>query len=290
MVICINPAETGLYYCQSRYYNPRIARWLNADDIEVAREVKGSLHEGNLYVYCFNSPILYIDSDGTWPESWQLDINYYTLVLGAYIPLLRGFGSLATDNKYLDFKTSKGLGKKIIWPKGANGLPPSAISQISNIDVIARVIFAEIVPEIDHIKAAFAVAQVIKNRMVNDKKSAIQVVKSRLQFTPLTDGNVNFGNPAGTSYTNRYALWQTCCNLAYNLVKNNVKTYNKQIGKRRHYYGLMYSIPFYIYDKKTKTYTKCTKENVTKATHYSSNYYSIKDSVVKIGTTVFFTY
>lgn len=53
--------ETGLYYLNSRYYNPEWGRFLNADGL---LKSSNSLLSHNLYVYCDNSPINLIDSNG----------------------------------------------------------------------------------------------------------------------------------------------------------------------------------------------------------------------------------
>ena len=61
--------ETGLYYLQSRYYDPEIGRFISPDDIEYLEpESIGGL---NLYTYCFNNPVLYIDPDGHSPVWWN---------------------------------------------------------------------------------------------------------------------------------------------------------------------------------------------------------------------------
>ena len=57
--------ETGYYYLQSRYYDPVICRFINADLPEYAKEQKEILIIGcNNYVYCYNSPINYEDKKG----------------------------------------------------------------------------------------------------------------------------------------------------------------------------------------------------------------------------------
>ena len=50
-------AETGLYYLQSRYYNPEWGRFINADKTEVMQLSKSSAVNGNLFLYCNNNPI-----------------------------------------------------------------------------------------------------------------------------------------------------------------------------------------------------------------------------------------
>ncbi len=54
--------ETGLYYLQSRYFNPKMARFINAD--EYAATGQGILGN-NMFAYCQNNPIKYIDTKGT---------------------------------------------------------------------------------------------------------------------------------------------------------------------------------------------------------------------------------
>lgn len=59
--------ETGFYYLQSRYYNPQIGRFLNADN--QVSGVGGSVQGYNVFAYCMNSPVNMSDSTGDWP-SW----------------------------------------------------------------------------------------------------------------------------------------------------------------------------------------------------------------------------
>ncbi len=52
--------ELGFYYLQSRYYDPAIGRFINADG-----QLNGDLLGYNQYAYCENNPIMYIDPFGT---------------------------------------------------------------------------------------------------------------------------------------------------------------------------------------------------------------------------------
>ena len=67
-------AETGLYYLNSRYYNPAWGRFINADS-EVAG-IGGDARGSNLFEYCFNNPVNMSDPGGNWPKwvSGLLDI------------------------------------------------------------------------------------------------------------------------------------------------------------------------------------------------------------------------
>ena len=55
--------ESGLYYLKSRYYSPKVRRFINTDDRIGAT---GDVGEYNLFAYCSNNPIIGIDPNGTW--------------------------------------------------------------------------------------------------------------------------------------------------------------------------------------------------------------------------------
>ena len=56
--------ETNLYYLNSRYYDPKIGRFLNADDISTLDVTQIALNGLNLYAYCLNDPINETDENG----------------------------------------------------------------------------------------------------------------------------------------------------------------------------------------------------------------------------------
>ena len=54
-----------MYYLQSRYYDPEIGRFINADFPEsMILQADGSILATNLFVYCFNNPVNYADHSG----------------------------------------------------------------------------------------------------------------------------------------------------------------------------------------------------------------------------------
>ena len=55
-------AETGFYYLQSRYYDPAICRFINADTF--ATTDANGLLSANMFAYCENNPIMRVDADG----------------------------------------------------------------------------------------------------------------------------------------------------------------------------------------------------------------------------------
>lgn len=63
--------ETGFYYLNSRYYDPEVGRFINADN--AVAETGDSVQGYNLFTYCFNNPINMSDPDGNWPK-WAKDL------------------------------------------------------------------------------------------------------------------------------------------------------------------------------------------------------------------------
>ena len=61
--------ETGLYYLQSRYYNPETGRFINADSYALTGQ---GVLSGNMFAYCDNNPITRIDANGGW---WHVAIG-----------------------------------------------------------------------------------------------------------------------------------------------------------------------------------------------------------------------
>ena len=65
----------------SRYYDPEVGRFINADEPAVI-DGDAQYLSNNLYLYCFNNPVNMIDEDGNWP-SWATKIIIGTAVIAA---------------------------------------------------------------------------------------------------------------------------------------------------------------------------------------------------------------
>ncbi len=53
--------ETGLYYLKSRYYDPQVGRFINADVLANTDRGSSGL---NLFAYCLDDPVNNLDSEG----------------------------------------------------------------------------------------------------------------------------------------------------------------------------------------------------------------------------------
>ena len=62
--------ETSLYYLNSRYYDPAVGRFLNADG---SVNANGDLIGFNMFAYCGNNPVNRVDRTGQfWSEIWEV--------------------------------------------------------------------------------------------------------------------------------------------------------------------------------------------------------------------------
>lgn len=83
--------ETGFYYLQSRYYDPTIGRFINADDT-ACLGADGTPLSYNLFAYCKNNPVMGYDPTGLWDWGLFAKIVITTVVVAA---CLTGVGAIA---------------------------------------------------------------------------------------------------------------------------------------------------------------------------------------------------
>ena len=83
--------ETGLYYLQTRYYDPETGRFVTIDGIDYIDP--DSINGLNLYAYCSNNPVMNVDPSGH-------SAILIGLVIGAIIGACVGFGSAV----YVDYQ------------------------------------------------------------------------------------------------------------------------------------------------------------------------------------------
>ena len=71
--------ETCLYYLNSRYYDPEVGRFISSDSIWFINLI--NIEGLNIYLYCYNNPILFYDNGGLFPRfnninkrlRWRID-------------------------------------------------------------------------------------------------------------------------------------------------------------------------------------------------------------------------
>ena len=97
--------ETGFYYLQSRYYDPNICRFINADGyVSTGQGVLGY----NMFAYCNNNPVNLTDPTGelSWKDvgnwfsnAWEKTTSFFSNTFGAGVVQ-------AQDYKAIELKTS----------------------------------------------------------------------------------------------------------------------------------------------------------------------------------------
>ena len=91
--------EIGMYYLQSRYYDPTTGRFINQDLAEIILEDQGFLGQYNPYAYCGNNPVNMADPYG--------NIAIITcVIIGACIGLVLGgtAGAVISYKKYKEVR------------------------------------------------------------------------------------------------------------------------------------------------------------------------------------------
>lgn len=87
----ISPAETSWYYLTSRYYDPEVGRFLNADAFASTGQ---GMTGFNMFAYCGNDPANNSDALGIWAIGISLSAN-----LTALLGITGGIG-IAFDDKW----------------------------------------------------------------------------------------------------------------------------------------------------------------------------------------------
>lgn len=96
--------ETGFYYVSSRYYDPSVGRWINADGyVSTGQGVLGN----NMFAYCGNNPINRVDHTGQfWIEIWEFAKTAVAEIgkaMGVMSPAYAGCGGAAVADGPLPF-------------------------------------------------------------------------------------------------------------------------------------------------------------------------------------------
>ena len=102
-----------MYYLQSRYYNPVVGRFVNADD-PVIGEISNEKTSHNIFTYCENEPVHNADYQGFFViRRWMV-----SAIADFLLSLLPGIGSLFAPVKSI----AKAYGKAALKSKLAGPL------------------------------------------------------------------------------------------------------------------------------------------------------------------------
>ena len=148
-------AESGLYYLGSRYYDPAVKRFINADGAALAAigAYNNGLTDKNYFAYCNNAPVNSSDDGGDLP----------TVIVGAIVGGVLGIAGACADKKTCN--------KEGILKGAITGAISGAIG--SGLSGPASIIFGAASGAIDAAKSA---AEGLKDGKINTAGAVVKIV------------------------------------------------------------------------------------------------------------------
>ena len=102
----VSDEESGMYYLRSRYFNPAIGRFVNADGVVIP-----GLLCSNLFAYCSNNPLSRVDTSGYgWHEFWQGVGNWFSNVGKKIGDAIRYDAEIRAD---VDLRMANNIGNRL---------------------------------------------------------------------------------------------------------------------------------------------------------------------------------
>ena len=205
--------ETGFYYLNDRYYDPKVRRFVNADSIDTL-SVKKDFHDKNLYGYCDNNPGVRVDVEG---EIWVAAIavgvgtQYVTDVLENIIDGKKGINIFRLRSSVGDYVSA-----------GVTALIPGS--------KMGAVIIRNVVGEVASQGTDYAIQVVKKKKIVKPKikwkKTLIEVGEASI-YEGVSNKLVNsMARRIDNKFTRNYSTY------AGRQYKKHPKATRKQIQKK----------------------------------------------------------
>ena len=117
-------SDLGLYYLNSRYYDPITCRFISADTSAVITVTPTALTDKNLYAYCNNNPVTYADHSGEFPLH---------ILIGAAVGFIGGVIDQAIDGDLKSLDAWVQIGISTIEGAATAAVGPAAGALISGI-------------------------------------------------------------------------------------------------------------------------------------------------------------
>ena len=109
--------ETGLYYLNSRYYNPEWGRFINADALAGST---GDLLSHNVFAYCKNNVVNMSDPDGYMPRRTGIDYEEMNRLQYSWSTSSAHITQTTTHIKHPSYKASSSIGDTAIQSAKTN--------------------------------------------------------------------------------------------------------------------------------------------------------------------------
>ncbi len=184
--------ETGLYYLQTRYYDPEVGRFISQDSVEYADPEK--INGINLYAYCGNNPVMNVDPTGRF--FFTLLAVLATLAVGTLVGgISGGISASATGGDF--------------WAGFAGGAVSGLISTVGmGIAVVAGGVFGALIASVAGLIAGFS-GSVVQQGISNgwdkiDYNSAFISSAATAISSLITFGVTNFAMRASVGLFENY--------------------------------------------------------------------------------------
>lgn len=207
--------ETELYYLSSRYYDPKVSRFINADSTDAVLSANG-LYDQNLFAYCDNNPVMRADNEG----------GFWHVLVGAAIGGVINVITKGVVNYMNDEPLLKGL---------ASGFVAGAASgALASVAWPAKI--ASYVPAI--MTAGNAVISAAEEWWDQTNSGEKTVNISDIVTSGVIGGISGALGGAGNGLSQMSKLSNNTVSRVYRAVKHNgIKSGIKEAGKAMSYYG-----------------------------------------------------
>lgn len=220
--------ESGLYYLNSRYYNPEWGRFICADNTNFVTVNPFHLTDKSLYSYCDNNPIMYKDSSG------HMGI-IATMVVGGLIS-----GGLTYVADVATNYVEGGLSKETFKPRSTCG------------DYVASVV-SGMIPGVGLKQTAARVVVELSTKYLTDyyidkTKPTIKSVAYDVSFSLLGEG-INASSLAIIDYIRpntyssfKHSLTKIFPNITTNQAKSFMQFVNNTLTVTKHVAEIVYDL------------------------------------------------
>ena len=100
--------ETGLYYLQSRYYDPEIGRFINADALVSTGQ---GLLSNNMFAYCLNNPVSGYDPTGHW--NWSVFTTVVATLVATVTAIVTIVTVVSAENHIVNAVNQKSINNQV---------------------------------------------------------------------------------------------------------------------------------------------------------------------------------
>ena len=126
-------SDTGFYYVSSRYYDPEIGRFINADTTDILTATPMRLTDKNLFAYCDNNPVMRADHGG----------DFWHIVVGAAVGALIGGVVKAVSNAIEGKSLTDGLATAMLAGAASGALASTGVGIVGMVAGNAAISMAE---------------------------------------------------------------------------------------------------------------------------------------------------